>query len=111
MLLCRNGGVSTDASSTYVTDNPYSELSDIAYEKWVALYLQGYNSWAEWRRQNAMGYGVSLSAPADLLSNATGIPQRHAYSATAAALNEDNYNAAISAQGPDNLDTVLWINK
>lgn len=104
-------GVSTDASSTYVTDNPYSELSDIAYEKWVALYLQGYNSWAEWRRQNAMGYGVSLSAPADLLSNATGIPQRHAYSATAAALNEDNYNAAISAQGPDNLDTVLWINK
>lgn len=104
-------GVSTDAASTYVTDNPYSGLSDIAYEKWVALYLQGYNSWAEWRRQNAMGYGVSLSAPADLLSNATGIPQRHAYSATAAALNEDNYNAAISAQGPDNLNTVLWINK
>ena len=54
---------------------------------------------------------MPLTAPAELLSNATGIPQRHGYSATASALNEDNYNAAVSAQGPDNLDTILWINK
>ena len=40
-----------------------------------------------------------------------GIPQRHGYSATASALNEANYNAAISAQGADDLDTKLWLFK
>jgi hypothetical protein len=104
-------GVDSADADAYVAANPYTSKNDIAYEKWVAMYMQGYNSWAEWRRQNAMGYGVSLTAPEDLLSNATGIPQRHGYSATASALNEENYNAAISAQGADNLDTVLWINK
>ena len=104
-------GVSSADAQTYIANNPYAGPSDIAYEKWVAMYLQGYNSWAEWRRQIAMGYEMPLTAPAELLSNATGIPQRHGYSATASALNEDNYNAAVSAQGPDNLDTILWINK
>jgi hypothetical protein len=104
-------GVSAGDAQTYIDNNPYSGPSDIAYEKWVAMYLQGYNSWAEWRRQKAMGYERPLTAPAELLSNATGIPQRHGYSATASALNEENYNAAIAAQGADNLDTILWINK
>ena len=39
------------------------------------------------------------------------IPQRHGYSATAGSLNETNYNAAVSAQGADTLDTVLWLFK
>ncbi|MCQ0111076.1 Starch-binding associating with outer membrane [Zhouia amylolytica] len=104
-------GVDATEATAYITLNPYSSLEDIAYEKWVAMFLQGYNSWAEWRRQKAMGYERPLTAPDDLLSNATGIPQRHAYSATAGALNEENYNAAVSAQGPDNLDTILWINQ
>ena len=104
-------GVSPADTQTYIDNNPYTGPSDIAYEKWVAMYLQGYNSWAEWRRQKAMGYEMPLTAPAELLSNATGIPQRQGYSATASALNEENYNAAVSAQGADNLDTILWINK
>lgn len=104
-------GVDSGDAATYVANNPYGDENDIALEKWKALYLQGYNSWAEWRRQKAMGYGVPLVAPADLLSNATDIPDRHAYSATADALNEENYNAAIAAQGPDALNTVLWINQ
>lgn len=106
-------GVSSANITLYLTANAYSNLSDIAYEKWVSLYLQGYNSWAEWRRFKAMGIEgrIALVAPADLLSNAVGIPQRDGYSATAPALNESNYNAAVSAQGPDNLDTKLWLFK
>ena len=106
-------GVDSTDASVYIAANPYNNVDDIAYEKWVSLFLQGYNSWAEWRRFKAMGTEsrIGLVAPADLLSNATGIPQRHGYSATAAALNEDNYNAAVSAQGPDNLDTKLWLFK
>lgn len=104
-------GVDSADASAYISANPYTAVNDIAYEKWVALFLQGYNSWHEWRRHKAMGYEVPLTAPDDLLSGATGIPQRHAYSATAGSLNEANYNAAVAAQGADNLMTLTWINK
>jgi hypothetical protein len=106
-------GVDSAAAATYLAANPYSGVADIAYEKWVALYLQGYNSWAEWRRFKAEGTDtrIPLIIAVDLLSNATGIPQRHGYSATAGSLNEANYNAAVSAQGIDELDTVLWLFK
>ena len=106
-------GVSTADATAYLLANPYSNVNDIAYEKWVSLFLQGYNSWAEWRRFKAMGTEsrIGLVAPPNLLSNANGIPQRHGYSATAASLNEANYNAAISAQGPDELNTILWLFK
>ncbi len=106
-------GVDAIDATAYIAANPYTNVDDIAYEKWVSLYMQGYNSWAEWRRFKAMGTEsrIGLVAPADLLSNATDIPQRHGYSATAASLNEANYNAAISAQGADALDTKLWLFK
>ena len=103
-------GVAAADKATYAA-KAYTGPSDIAYEKWVAMYLQGYNSWAEWRRQKAMGYEKTLTAPGQLLSNATGIPQRHGYIATAGATNADNYAAAVSAQGTDDLNTVLWTNK
>ena len=106
-------GVAATDISTYIAANPYTGIADIAYEKWVSLYMQGYNSWAEWRRFKAEGTDsrIPLIIAADLLSNATGIPQRHGYSATAGSLNEVNYNAAIAAQGPDELDTKLWLFK
>lgn len=106
-------GVDALDIAAYIAANPYTGIEDIAYEKYVSLFLQGYNSWAEWRRFKAEGNDgrINLTAPADLLSNATDIPQRHGYSSTAGALNEDNYNAAVSSQGADNLDTKLWIFK
>jgi hypothetical protein len=106
-------GVASADATAYLAANPYSGVADIAYEKWVSLYLQGYNSWAEWRRFKAEGNDsrIPLIIAVDLLSNATGIPQRHGYSATAGSLNEANYNAAVSAQGADELDTVLWLFK
>jgi hypothetical protein len=106
-------GVSAADITSYIAANAYTGVNDIAYEKWVSLYLQGYTSWAEWRRFKAEGTDsrIPLIIAADLLSNATGIPQRHGYSATAGSLNETNYNAAVSAQGPDELDTVLWLFK
>ncbi len=106
-------GVTAAEATDYILSNPYTGIDDIAYEKWVSLYMQGYNSWAEWRRFKATGIEgkIALVAPANLLSNATDIPQRHGYAATAGSLNEENYNAAIGAQGADNLDTKLWLFK
>ena len=59
----------------------------------------------------AAGYEKELTAPEDLLSNATDIPDRDGYPATAQSVNEQNYNDAIEAQGPDLLNTKLWIFK
>jgi hypothetical protein len=105
-------GVAAADATTYAGTKPYTNASDIAYERWVSQFLQGYNSWSEWRRAKAMGTDghIALVAPAALV-NGTDIPQRHGYSATAGSLNKDNYDAAVAAQGPDNLDTILWLFK
>ena len=102
-------GASADDAESYIDDNGYGGLESIGYEKWVSLYLQGYESWAEWRRMRAMGYEKELDPPTEMLSNATGIPDRQAYASTASALNKENYDAAVAAQGPDALNTVLWL--
>ncbi|MFV9483078.1 SusD/RagB family nutrient-binding outer membrane lipoprotein [Christiangramia sp. ASW11-125] len=102
-------GQSSEDASEYIDENSYDGLESIGYEKWVALYFQGYEAWAEWRRLEAMGYEKALVAPADLLSNATDIPDRQAYAATAASLNEESYQEAISAQGADELNTKIWL--
>lgn len=102
-------GVAAADQTAYIAANPYTGPESIGYEKWVSLYLQGYESWAEWRRLRAMGYEKELTPPAEMLSNATGIPDRQAYSSTASALNKENYDAAIAAQGPDALNTLIWL--
>ncbi|MCM4157511.1 SusD/RagB family nutrient-binding outer membrane lipoprotein [Gramella sp. AN32] len=102
-------GQSSEAATSYISKNAYNGTDSIGYEKWVALYFQGYEAWAEWRRLEAMGYEKALVAPEDLLSNATDVPDRQAYAATASSLNEASYNAAISAQGPDELNTKIWL--
>lgn len=98
-------GVDSADIAPYIAANPYVNTASIAYEKYVALYLQGYEAWAEWRRFG--DDAPALTAPATAL-NGTGIPQRQGYGTNANASNEENYNAAIAVQGPDNLDTVLW---
>ena len=102
-------GTSEDAAEAYIAANGYTGQESIGYEKWVSLFLQGYESWAEWRRLRAMGYEKPLDPPAEMLSNATGIPDRQAYASTASALNKENYDAAIAAQGPDALNTTIWL--
>ncbi|WBL26177.1 SusD/RagB family nutrient-binding outer membrane lipoprotein [Zunongwangia sp. HGR-M22] len=102
-------GISDDEADDYIADNSYNGRESIGYEKWVSLYLQGYEAWAEWRRMLAAGFEKELEAAPTLLSGATGIPNRQAYSATAGDLNEESYNEAISEQGPDDLNTKIWI--
>jgi hypothetical protein len=105
-------GVAGADATTYAASKPYADATDIAYERWVSQYLQGYNSWNDWRRAKAMGTDTKfVLTPAAAPINGTGIPQRHGYSASASALNEASYDAAIAAQGPDALETVLWVFK
>jgi len=102
---CAQWGVSAADTAAFAATQTLGTnvMESIAMAKWVALYLQGYEGWAEWRR---LDYPV-LSPPATAITG-TGVPVRHGYSALLPTNNTENYNAAVSAQGPDNQDTKLW---
>ena len=97
-----------EGAADYIATVPLSTdaetaVQQIAEEKWKALYLQGYEAWAEWRRT-----GYPELTPAVEPLNGSEIPVRHGYDTDFAASNEANYNAAVSIQGADVLSTNLW---
>jgi hypothetical protein len=104
-------GVDSADATTYIAAHPYISEADMAYEKWVSSFLMGYDTWTDWRRQKAMGYEKPLSPPVIMLGNATGIPNRHGYSTQEILTNTDSYNAAVAAQGPDTVNTILELFK
>ncbi|MEO1050312.1 MAG: SusD/RagB family nutrient-binding outer membrane lipoprotein [Bacteroidota bacterium] len=103
-------GVFDDAAFAAYIAQPDVAWSDanamelIGEQKWVALYMQGYEAWAEWRRT---GFPVLAPAP-DALNNSGEIPRRHGYPTSESTLNKANYDAAVAMQGEDGVDTRLW---
>ena len=106
-------GIYTDANfAAYIagTDVVYSDakaLELIGTQKWIALFYQGYETWAEWRRT---GYPV-LVPSAKALNTSGKIPRRMAYPTSEANLNKANYDAAVAKQGADTQDTRVWWDK
>ena len=98
------GADGTSAAASYLEQNPYVDLNSIAYEKWVAAFPSGYEAWAEWRRLDH----PALTPAIDAQNTSGQIPVRHAYGQTESELNGANYDAAVSVQGADDLDTKLW---
>jgi len=95
-------GVDATDKTNYIAAHPYTGMNDIAYEKWVALYLNGPEAWSEWRRFDYPVLTPSANA-ADPV-----IPVRDAYDSSVPDNNPENYAAIISAQGTDDLHTKLW---
>ncbi|MFD0993126.1 SusD/RagB family nutrient-binding outer membrane lipoprotein [Tenacibaculum geojense] len=83
--------------------NPANALSQIAEQKWIALFYQPYEAWAEWRKLD-----YPMLTPAVDALNGNSIPVRHAYPVAEQNQNKANYDEAISAQGEDGLFTKLW---
>ena len=75
----------------------------IGNQKWIALYGQGLEAFAEWRR---LDYPVLTPAAAGSLDGK--IPVRFVYPGTEQSRNPDNYKAAVANQGADLLTTKLW---
>ena len=87
------------------TDAKALEL--IGTQKWVALFYQGYESWAEWRRT-----GFPVLTPAAKPLNTSGkIPRRMAYPTSESTLNKKNYDEAVKRQGADVQETRVWWDK
>ncbi|WP_205511243.1 SusD/RagB family nutrient-binding outer membrane lipoprotein [Longitalea arenae] len=78
----------------------------IGEQKWIALYGQGLEAFAEWRR---LDHPQLTPAVAGVLDKK--IPVRFIYPGTEQSLNGDNYRTAVNNQGPDNLLTKLWFDQ
>lgn len=79
----------------------------IGYQKWVALYLQGYEAWAEYRRLDQPGN--LLIVPEEPFSLSGQIPMRNMYANDIANLNAPGYEEALRLLGgPDSDGTQLW---
>ncbi|RIV42900.1 SusD/RagB family nutrient-binding outer membrane lipoprotein [Flagellimonas pelagia] len=96
-------GLSEYLAAYPLSTDSATAMQQIAEEKWKALYLQGWESWMEWKR---IGYPVL--EPATMPLNGDDVPVRHGYDNDYPSNNTENYNAAVSAQGPDNLGTHVW---
>lgn len=95
----------TFKTATGILYDPTTAYQQIATQRYVATYLDGFEAWSEWRRT---GYPALVPGP-----NATipAIPRRLVYPASDKTNNLANYNAVIAQQGPDNTTTRVWWDK
>jgi hypothetical protein len=100
-----NGGHTPDGGGTYydVTYDPDNALLQIAYERWVAGFDQGLQSWIEWRRTD-----YPVLTPAEDGLNSGLIPIRVTYPTDEASRNKTNLDAAIGSMGGDDLNIPVW---
>lgn len=75
----------------------------IGDQKWIALFGQGLEAFAEWRR---LDYPQLQPAVAGTLGGK--FPLRFLYPGTEQSLNGASYQSAVASQGPDVLTTKLW---
>lgn len=101
-------GVSDAAAATYlalpaVQYDASNYKKSIGEQKWIALFGQGLEAFAEWRR---LDYPQLQPAVAGTLGGK--MPLRFLYPGTEQSLNGASYNAAVTSQGADALTTKLW---
>ena len=100
------------AINTYVTANPLvagKELEQINTQYWVASFLNGPETWANFRRS---GFPVLSPNPfpgSDLKTEP--FIRRLTYTDAELNVNKANVQQAISRQGPNLLDTRVWWDK
>ncbi|MCU0353785.1 MAG: SusD/RagB family nutrient-binding outer membrane lipoprotein [Cytophagales bacterium] len=104
-------GVSATDAEAYLAQpavafNAANFARSIGEQKWLALYMQGTETWSEWRR---LGYPELQPAPAAVQNRP--IPRRRGYPQSELSLNQANYEAALTRQGPDLMDTRVWWDK
>lgn len=86
-----------------VAYNAANYKKSIGEQKWLALFSQGLEAFAEWRR---LDYPQLKPAYTGVLNGK--LPVRLTYPTGEQALNAANYKAAVAAQGEDRLTTKLW---
>ncbi|KIC62599.1 SusD/RagB family nutrient-binding outer membrane lipoprotein [Chryseobacterium taiwanense] len=118
-------GVPTAKISTFVASLPAANKANVLTQKYVSLFMQPNEAWAEYRRTGypnhllLPGQSASLNVPSasgattytftSLIAGLTDLPTRIFYPTTVQTLNTANYQAAASAIGGDEMDTkLIW---
>lgn len=78
-------------------------LRQIALQKWIALYTDGVEAWAEWRRTCVP---VTVVPGPDAIINT--VPRRFQYSTREHSVNSANLDAAVARQGEDEFTTRMY---
>ncbi|NEU09255.1 SusD/RagB family nutrient-binding outer membrane lipoprotein [Flavihumibacter sp. R14] len=112
-----DSGIDASLAQNGVADATFKDASGIAYapataieqiatQRWIHLYLDGWEAWSEWRRT---GFPV-LAAGANS-ANPAGIPRRQMYPAADKTVNAKQYEVVLTQQGPNTLNTRMWWDK
>lgn len=82
--------------------NSATAIEQIATQRYVHLFMHGYEAWAEYRRT---GYPDDMVSP-----GGRAVPRRQSYTPDEAFNNTENYNEAIQRQfgGENNLYGRIW---
>jgi len=100
-------GLESFLAQAEVQYNAEDAIEKIAYQKWVHLFMHGYEAWAEWRRT---GFPI-LSPPEN--NSGRDIPLRQAYPTQEFQNNQDNYQEAVQRAfgGEDEPEKSVWWDK
>ncbi len=100
-------GLGTLMGHPEVAYSPADALQKIATQRWVHLFMHGYEAWSEWRRT---GF-PALSPPAGEPTRQ--VPTRQAYPVSEEFNNNINYTEAIQRQfgGTNTLYGKIWWDK
>lgn len=93
-------GYFTQAAVAY-TGTSAQKLEKIYLQKWISLFLNGYEAWSEWRRT---GFPTIVAGPV----SPGYVPARCLYPADEQRINEQHYKEAVGWLGNDALNTKVW---
>lgn len=98
-----NNSINSYLGQSAVTYDAGNFKRSIGEQKWIALFGNGLEAFAEWRR---LDYPQLSAGAAGVLDGK--IPVRFIYPGTEQSLNNDSYKTAVADQGTDDLLTKLW---
>nr|WP_319398547.1 SusD/RagB family nutrient-binding outer membrane lipoprotein [uncultured Carboxylicivirga sp.] len=118
-------GVPAESIDAYIATLPAASEETVITQKYIALYMQPQEAWAEYKRT---GYPATLDMPGKSytisvpgghsftyefspLESLNDIPTRARYPLVEQNINEINWDAASTAIGGDEMDTKLWFQK
>ena len=85
-----------------------AKLNVLGTEFWVATFLNGYESYANWRRT---GYPLLTPVSYTASPNSGKIPRRFSYPTVEYSINPMNVKEAAERQGGDEVSTPIWWDK
>ena len=121
-------GVNDVDAEAFIATLPPANMKNVLTQKYVALYMQPYEAWAEYRRTGypdtsvlllpGETYALNVPDPTTgattyvfepLIAGLTDLPTRLYYPTVIQTLNSENYAAASTAIGGDKMNTkLIW---